>query len=149
MPLHLNSKSRPIFPIFMTEGNFIPYPLFMICSTTNFFWQLWESNDGFRYEVGKINRRPRHTNTRLESLGVTGSHSRKSLCLYNDCIESFFRISKQSTCNLNNVIQKQKFCKPWGNIYYYNYHHFQAKLKQRAPIEDQCALLTKPILQTT
>ncbi|MFC6452917.1 IS3 family transposase [Paenibacillus vulneris] len=25
-------------------------------------------------------------------------------------------------------------------MYYYNYHRFQAKLKQRAPIEYRCAL---------
>jgi len=60
--------------------------------------------------------------TRLEAFGVKGSHSRKATCLDNACVESFFSHPAEEY------------------IYEYNYHRFQAKLKQRAPIEYRSAL---------
>lgn len=92
------------------------------------------SDQGFQYTSQAYN-------TRLEAFGIKGSHSRKATCLDNACIESFFSHLKTEKLYL-------KQCKSGAEIqqavedyiYYYNYHRFQSKLKQRAPIEYRCAL---------
>ncbi|MNM82360.1 Integrase core domain protein [compost metagenome] len=92
------------------------------------------SDQGFQYTSQAYN-------TRLEAFGIKGSHSRKATCLDNACIESFFSHLKTEKLYL-------KQCKSGAEIqqaveeyiYYYNYHRFQAKFKQRAPIEYRCAL---------
>jgi putative transposase len=80
-------------------------------------------------------------NSQLVAFGVKGSHSRKATCLDNACIESFFSHLKTeklylTPCNSGTEIQQavEEY------IYDYNYHRFEAKLKQRAPIEYRCAL---------
>lgn len=92
------------------------------------------SDQGFQYTSQAYN-------TRLEALSVKGSHSRKATCLDNACIESFFSHLKTEKLYLkqcNSGVEIQQAVEEY--IYYYNYHRFQAKLKQRAPIEYRCAL---------
>jgi len=92
------------------------------------------SDQGFQYTSQAYN-------TRLEAFGVKGSHSRKATCLDNACIESFFSHLKTEKLYLkqcNSGAEIQQAVEEY--IYDYNYHRFQAKLKQRAPIEYRCAL---------
>ncbi len=92
------------------------------------------SDQGFQYTSQAYN-------ARLEEFSVKGSHSRKATCLDNACIESFFSHLKTEKLYLNQ-------CKSEGDIhqaveeyiYFYNYQRFQAKLKQRAPVEYRHAL---------
>lgn len=86
------------------------------------------SDQGFQYTSQAYN-------ARLEAFGVKGSHSRKATCLDNACIESFFSHLKTEKlylkqCNSGAEIQQAVE----AYIYDYNYHRFQAKLKQRAPL---------------
>ncbi|OAB44671.1 hypothetical protein PBAT_15530 [Paenibacillus antarcticus] len=93
------------------------------------------SDQGFQYMSQAYN-------TRLEAFGVKGSHSRKATCLDNACIEFFFSHLKTLKLYLNqrnSGTEIQQAVEEY--IYYYNYHRFQAKLKERAPIEYQSALV--------
>jgi putative transposase len=92
------------------------------------------SDQGFQYTSQAYN-------SRLEAFGVNGSHSRKATCLDNACIESFFSHLKteklyfhqcKSQADIHQAVEDY--------IYFYNYQRFQAKLKQRAPIEYRHAL---------
>jgi putative transposase len=92
------------------------------------------SDQGFQYTSQAYN-------TRLEAFGVKGSHSRKATCLNNACIESFFSHLKTEKLYLNQYnsgAEIQQAVEEY--IYFYNYQRFQAKLKQRAPIEYRHAL---------
>ncbi len=92
------------------------------------------SDQGFQYTSQAYN-------TRLEAFGVKGSHSRKATCLDNACIESFFSHLKTEKLYLNQFNSRAEIQQAVEEyIYEYNYHRFQAKLKQRAPIEYRCAL---------
>ncbi|WP_282936089.1 IS3 family transposase [Paenibacillus sp. RC67] len=92
------------------------------------------SDQGFQYTSQAYN-------TRLEAFGVKGSHSRKATCLDNACIESFFSHLKTEKLYLNQFNSGAAIRQAVEEyIYEYNYHRFQAKLKQRAPIEYRCAL---------
>ena len=92
------------------------------------------SDQGFQYTSQAYN-------TRLEAFGVKGSHSRKATCLDNACIESFFSHLKTEKLYLNQCNSEAEIHQAVEDyIYYYNYQRFQAKLKQRAPIEYRCAL---------
>lgn len=80
-------------------------------------------------------------NTRLEEFGVKGSHSRKATCLDNACIESFFSHLKTEKLYLNQCNSEAEIRQAVEDyMYNYNYRRFQAKLKQREPIEYRCAL---------
>lgn len=92
------------------------------------------SDQGFQYTSQAYN-------SRLEAFGVRGSHSRKATCLDNACIESFFSHLKTEKLYLNQCNSEAEIRQAVEEyIYHYNYHRFQAKLKQRAPIEYRCAL---------
>jgi len=92
------------------------------------------SDQGFQYTSQAYN-------TRLEAFGIKGSHSRKATCLDNACIESFFSHLKTEKLYLNQFNSGAAIRQAVEEyIYEYNYHRFQAKLKQRAPIEYRCAL---------
>ncbi|APO43365.1 hypothetical protein BS614_04390 [Paenibacillus xylanexedens] len=92
------------------------------------------SDQGFQYTSQAYN-------TRLEAFGVKGSHSRKATCLDNACIESFFSHLKTEKLYLNQCNSEAEIRQAVEDyMYNYNYRRFQAKLKQRAPIEYRCAL---------
>ncbi len=92
------------------------------------------SDQGFQYTSQAYN-------TRLEAFGVKGSHSRKATCLDNACIESFFSHLKTEKLYLNQCNSEVEIRQAVEDyMYNYNYRRFQAKLKQRAPIEYRCAL---------
>ncbi|WP_375143052.1 IS3 family transposase [Paenibacillus sp. D2_2] len=92
------------------------------------------SDQGFQYTSQAYN-------TQLEALGVKGSHSRKATCLDNACIESFFSHLKTEKLYIKQCRSGAEIQQAVEDyIYFYNYHRFQAKLKQRAPIEYRCAL---------
>ena len=92
------------------------------------------SDQGFQYTSQAYN-------TRLEAFGIKGSHSRKATCLDNACIESFFSHLKTEKLYLNQCNSERKIHQAIEEyIYFYNYQRFQAKLKQRAPIEYRHAL---------
>ena len=92
------------------------------------------SDQGFQYTSDAYNRR-------LEAFSVKGSHSRKATCLDNACIESFFSHLKTEKLYLNKCKSGAEIHQAVEEyIYFYNYQRFQAKLKQRAPIEYRCAL---------
>jgi transposase InsO family protein len=92
------------------------------------------SDQGFQYTSQSYN-------TRLEAFSVKGSHSRKATCLDNACIESFFSHLKTEKLYLNQCKSESEIHQAVEEyIYYYNYQRFQAKLKQRAPIEYRHAL---------
>jgi len=92
------------------------------------------SDQGFQYTS-------RAYNTRLEAFNVKGSHSRKATCLDNACIESFFSHLKTEKLYIQQCNSEEEIHQAVEDyIYYYNYQRFQAKLKQRAPIEYRCAL---------
>lgn len=92
------------------------------------------SDQGFQYTSQAYN-------TQLEVLGVKGSHSRKATCLDNACIESFFSHLKTEKLYLKQCRSGAEIQQAVEDyIYFYNYHRFQDKLKQRAPIEYRCAL---------
>ncbi|WP_339185468.1 IS3 family transposase [Paenibacillus sp. FSL H8-0317] len=92
------------------------------------------SDQGFQYTSQAYN-------TRLEAFGVKGSHSRKATCLDNACIESFFSHLKTEKLYLNQCNSEAEIRQAVEDyMYHYNYRRFQAKLKQRAPIEYRCAL---------
>jgi putative transposase len=92
------------------------------------------SDQGFQYTSQAYN-------SRLEAFGVKGSHSRKATCLDNACIESFFSHLKTEKLYLNQCNSEAEIRQAVEDyIYNYNYRRFQAKLKQRAPIEYRCAL---------
>ena len=92
------------------------------------------SDQGFQYTSQVYN-------SRLEAFGVKGSHSRKATCLDNACIESFFshlKTEKLYLIQCNSEAEIRQAVEDY--VYNYNYQRFQAKLKQRAPIEYRCAL---------
>ncbi len=92
------------------------------------------SDQGFQYTSQAYN-------TRLEAFSVKGSHSRKATCLDNACIESFFSHLKTEKLYINQCKSESEIHQAVEDyIYHYNYHRFQAKLKQRAPIEYRHAL---------
>jgi putative transposase len=92
------------------------------------------SDQGFQYTSQAYN-------TRLEAFSVKGSHSRKATCLDNACIESFFSHLKTEKLYLNQCKSEAEIHQAVEDyIYFYNYQRFQAKLKQRAPIEYRHAL---------
>jgi putative transposase len=92
------------------------------------------SDQGFQYTSQAYN-------TRLEAFGVKGSHSRKATCLDNACIESFFSHLKTEKLYLHQCKSEAEIHQAVEDyIYFYNYQRFQAKLKQRAPIEYRHAL---------
>ncbi len=92
------------------------------------------SDQGFQYTSAAYN-------TRLEEFGVKGSHSRKATCLDNACIESFFSHLKTEKLYLHQCKSETEIHQAVEEyIYFYNYQRFQAKLKQRAPIEYRHAL---------
>ncbi|MFD0698743.1 IS3 family transposase [Paenibacillus sp. GCM10027628] len=92
------------------------------------------SDQGFQYTSQAYN-------TRLEALSVKGSHSRKATCLDNACIESFFSHLKTEKLYLQQCKSESEIHQAIEEyIYFYNYQRFQAKLKQRAPIEYRHAL---------
>ncbi|WP_397386954.1 IS3 family transposase [Paenibacillus sp. BIC5C1] len=67
--------------------------------------------------------------------------SRKATCLDNACIESFFSHLKTEKIYLNQCNSEVEIRQAVEDyMYNYNYRRFQAKLKQRAPIEYRCAL---------
>jgi putative transposase len=92
------------------------------------------SDQGFQYTSQAYNKR-------LEVLSVKGSHSRKATCLDNACIESFFSHLKTEKLYLHQFKSEAAIHQAIEDyIYFYNYQRFQAKLKQRAPIEYRHAL---------
>ncbi len=92
------------------------------------------SDQGFQYTSQAYN-------TRLESFGVKGSHSRKATYLDNACIESFFSHLKTEKMYLLQCKSEAEIHQAVEDyIYFYNYQRFQKKLKQRAPIEYRQAL---------
>jgi putative transposase len=92
------------------------------------------SDQGFQYTSQAYN-------TRLEAFSVKGSHSRKATCLDNACIESFFSHLKTEKLYITQCKSESEIHQAVEDyIYYYNYQRFQAKLKQRAPIEYRHAL---------
>ncbi|WP_445323511.1 IS3 family transposase [Paenibacillus sp. FSL R7-0179] len=92
------------------------------------------SDQGFQYTSQAYN-------TRLEAFSVKGSHSRKATCLDNACIESFFSHLKTEKLYLHQCKSEAEIHQAVEEyIYFYNYQRFQAKLKQRAPIEYRHAL---------
>lgn len=92
------------------------------------------SDQGFQYTSQAYN-------ARLEAFSVKGSHSRKATCLDNACIESFFSHLKTEKLYLQQCKSESEIHQAIEEyIYYYNYQRFQAKLKQRAPIEYRHAL---------
>lgn len=92
------------------------------------------SDQGFQYTSQSYN-------TRLEEFNVKGSHSRKATCLDNACIESFFSHLKTEKLYPNQCKSEAEIHQAIEEyIYFYNYQRFQAKLKQRAPIEYRHAL---------
>jgi transposase InsO family protein len=92
------------------------------------------SDQGFQYTSHAYN-------TRLEAFSVKGSHSRKATCLDNACIESFFSHLKTEKLYITQCKSESEIHQAVEDyIYYYNYQRFQAKLKQRAPIEYRHAL---------
>ncbi|OAB39812.1 hypothetical protein PGLA_18745 [Paenibacillus glacialis] len=92
------------------------------------------SDQGFQYTSQAYNKR-------LEAFSVKGSHSRKATCLDNACIESFFSHLKTEKLYLHQCNSEAEIHQAVEDyIYFYNYQRFQAKLKQRAPIEYRHAL---------
>lgn len=92
------------------------------------------SDQGFQYTSQAYNMR-------LEEFSVKGSHSRKATCLDNACIESFFSHLKTEKLYLHQCKSEAEIHQAVEDyIYFYNYQRFQAKLKQRAPIEYRHAL---------
>ncbi|MHC2179937.1 putative transposase [Paenibacillus sp. PvR052] len=92
------------------------------------------SDQGFQYTSQAYNKR-------LEAFSVKGSHSRKATCLDNACIESFFSHLKTEKLYLQQFKSESEIHQAIEDyIYFYNYQRFQAKLKQRAPIEYRHAL---------
>jgi putative transposase len=92
------------------------------------------SDQGFQYTSQAYN-------ARLEAFSVKGSHSRKATCLDNACIESFFSHLKTEKLYLHQCKSESEIHQAIEEyIYFYNYQRFQAKFKQRAPIEYRHAL---------
>ncbi|MBN3523688.1 IS3 family transposase [Paenibacillus apiarius] len=92
------------------------------------------SDQGFQYTSQAYN-------SRLEAFSVKGSHSRKATCLDNACIESFFSHLKTEKLYLHQCTSEVEIHQAVEEyIYFYNYQRFQAKLKQRVPIEYRHAL---------
>lgn len=92
------------------------------------------SDQGFQYTSQAYN-------IRLEAFSIKGSHSRKATCLDNACIESFFSHLKTEKLYLHQCKSEAEIHQAIEEyIYFYNYQRFQAKLKQRAPIEYRHAL---------
>ncbi|ETT31314.1 integrase [Paenibacillus sp. FSL R5-808] len=92
------------------------------------------SDQGFQYTSQAYN-------TRLKEFSIKGSHSRKATCLDNACIESFFSHLKTEKLYLLQCKSEEELHQAVEDyIYFYNYQRFQAKLKQRAPIEYRHAL---------
>ncbi|WP_052646812.1 IS3 family transposase [Paenibacillus terrae] len=83
------------------------------------------------------------SNTRLEAFGVKSSLSRKANYLDNVCIESFFSHLKTEKLYLHQCKSEAEIHQAEEEyIYFYNYQKFQAKRKQRAPIEYRYVLAT-------
>ncbi|MBP1153873.1 transposase [Paenibacillus sp. PvR018] len=92
------------------------------------------SDQGFQYTSQAYNKR-------LEAFSVKGSHSRKATRLDNACFESFFSHLKTEKLYLQQFKSESEIHQAIEDyIYFYNYQRFQAKLKQRAPIEYRHAL---------
>ncbi|KOP65010.1 hypothetical protein AMS62_06910 [Bacillus sp. FJAT-18019] len=92
------------------------------------------SDQGFQYTSEAYN-------TRLKEFCIKGSHSRKATCLDNACIESFFSHLKTEKLYLLQCKTEEEVHQAVEDyVYFYNYQRFQAKLKQRAPIEYRHAL---------
>jgi transposase InsO family protein len=92
------------------------------------------SDQGFQYTSQAYN-------TRLEAIGIKGSHSHKANCLDNACIESFFSHLKTEKLYLLQCKSEVEIHQADEDyIYFYNYQRFQKKIKQRAPIEYRHAL---------
>ncbi|MEC0090220.1 IS3 family transposase [Paenibacillus macquariensis] len=66
--------------------------------------------------------------TRLEAFNIKGSHPRKTTCLDNACIESFFSHLKTEKLYLHQCKSEVEIHQAVEDyIYFYNYQRFQAK----------------------
>jgi len=75
-------------------------------------------------------------NTFLRSKNIRPSMSRKGNCLDNACIENFFGHLKSELMYINKFKTKDEVIQAVNEyMYFYNNERFQAKLKNRSPIE--------------